>query len=49
MYNNVLARSIRLDQAKCLTRKSLENYCKNNNVELIYAAASDHRAIALVE
>ena len=41
--------SIRVDQAKCLTGENPKNFCKNNNVVLIYALADDHIAIGLVE
>ena len=42
-------RNIRLDQARCLKGNKIQQLCKRNNIELIYAPANDHRPIGLVE
>ena len=42
-------RNIRLDQARCLRGNRLQQLCKRNNIELIYAPANDNRPIGLVE
>ena len=49
MYNHGVPRTIRSDQARCLTGKEFETSCTQNNIELMYAPANDHRAIGLVE
>ena len=42
-------RNIRLDQARCLRGNRLQQLCKRNNIELIYAPANDNRPVGLVE
>ena len=42
-------KNIRLDQARCLKGNKIQQLCKRNNIELIYAPANDHRPIGLVE
>ena len=42
-------RNIRLDQACCLTRYEVKNFCKQHNINIITAPTNDHRAIGLVE
>ena len=41
--------NIRLDQARCLKGKKIQQLCKRYNLELIYAPANDHRTIGLVD
>ena len=38
-----------IDQARCLIRNQVENFCTRNNIHLIPAPANDHRSIGLVE
>ena len=42
-------RNIRLDQERCLIGYKVKNFCKQHNINIITAAANDHRAIGLVE
>ena len=42
-------RNIRLDQARCLIGYTVQNLCKQHNINIITAHAEDHRAIGLVE
>ena len=41
--------SLRIDQARCLKGNQVKNFCTKNNITLIPAPATDHRAIGLVE
>ena len=47
--SHVILDYIRLDQARCLIGHKVKNYCKQRNINIITAAANDHRAIGLVE
>ena len=42
-------RNIRLDQARCLKGNKIQQLCKRNNIQLIYAPANDHCPKGLVE
>ena len=42
-------RNIRLDQARCLIGHKVKNYRKQHNINIITAAANEHRSIGLVE
>ena len=48
-FNHGITRRIRLDQATCLVRKQVTNYCNENNINILDAPVGDHRAIGLVE
>ena len=47
--NHGIPQSIRLHQAKCLIGNQIKTFCNKNNIEIIEAPVSDHRAIRLVE
>ena len=47
--NHGIARSIRLDQAKCLVGNQVKTFCNKNNIDIIEAPVNDNRAIGLVE
>ena len=49
IYNHGVPRTIRLDQAQRFTGKKFETFYTENNITPIYAPASYHRAIGLVE
>ena len=44
-----IPRSIKLDQARCQTGQQIQEFCSQNNIQLIEAPIHDHRAIGLVE
>ena len=50
-YNQLhgVPRNIKLDQARFSIGYKVNNFCKQNNINIVTAPANDHRAIGLVE
>ena len=46
---HVVPKNIRLDQARCLIRYQVKNFCTQHNINIITAPGNNQRAIGLVE
>ena len=47
--NSGVQRRLRCDQAETFRAKKFQNFCKSNNIKLLFAPVDDHRAIGVVE
>ena len=47
--NNGLTRKIRCDQAQTFRAKMFQNFCKSNNLKLLFAPVDDRRSIGVLE
>ena len=44
-----VARSFRINRARCLIGEQVYKFCKKNKIDLILALVNDHRAMKLIE